>query len=538
MVHVLTELSKYLVIILFAVYTLSSFTVLFRKTDPDRERRVFIRQAVCMYALHFLCYLVIFAVEQEGKIWALYLGEVGLTLVIYLIYRIIYQNADRLIVHHMCMLMLIGFAELTRLDFEAALHQFEVAILAVVITAFVPRVVVHAHFIRKLTWVYGVIGILVLGAVLVLGSVTYGAKISFTVAGITLQPSELIKIIFVFFVACRLYRSTAFKDVVVTTIAAALHVIILVLSSDLGAALIFFVTYICMLFVATRAPVYLLGGFGVGAVAAFGAAKVFNHVKTRVAAWKDPFANIDGGGYQVAQAMFAIGTGGWFGLGLYQGMPHSIPVETSDFIFAAIAEEFGGIFAICIILVCLSCFVMLTRVARQIHDVFYQMIALGFGVAYGTQVFLNIGGVIKFIPSTGVTLPFISYGGTSIFCTVVIFAIIQGIYILRHNENEIYVEDFDLEPQEVKPVRRNEGGAEEVLRRHMQRQTEQPKRTRRPQAEQPARTKRPQEELPKRTRRPKVTQEEIKGFWDEEEDRVQKTRRRQKRTQTEYEEKW
>lgn len=534
MVHILTELSKYLVIILFAVYTLSSFTVLFRKSDPDRENRIFLRQSVCMYALHFLCHLVIFAVEQKWSIWALYLGEVGLTLVIFLIYRIIYKNADRLIVHHMCMLMLIGFSELTRLDFDAALHQFEVAILAVAITAFVPRIVVHAHFIRKLTWVYGVIGILALGAVLVLGSVTYGAKISFTVAGITLQPSELIKIIFVFFVACRLYRSTAFKDIVITTIAAALHVIILVLSSDLGAALIFFVTYICMLFVATRAPVYLIGGFGVGAVAALGASKVFNHVKVRISAWKDPFANIEGGGYQVAQAMFAIGTGGWFGLGLYQGMPETIPVETSDFVFAAIAEEFGGIFAICIILVCLSCFIMLTRVARQIHDTFYQMIALGFGVAYGTQVFLNIGGVIKFIPSTGVTLPFISYGGTSIFCTVVIFAIIQGIYILRHNENEIYVEDFDLEQDEVVPVKRNEGGAEEVLKRHMQQQNKDRART----TKQTAKPSGRGAEQPKRTRQRQITQEEIEGFWDEEEDRVQKTRRRNRRSQTEYEEKW
>lgn len=480
MIHILTEISKYIVIILFAVYTLSSFTVLFRKADPDRERRVFLRQSVCMYVLHFICYFVIFAVEQEFRVWVFYLGQIGLCLLIWLIYRIIYRNADKLIVHHMCMLMLIGFTELTRLNFDAALKQFEIALIAVVLTAFVPRVVVHARFLRKLTWLYGVIGVLALGAVLVLGSVTYGAKISFTIAGITLQPSEFVKIIFVLFVACRLYKSTALKDLVVTTVAAAIHVLILVLSSDLGAALIFFVTYICMLFVATRAPIYLIGGLIVGALAALAGSKVFSHVKVRIDAWRDPFAHIDAGGYQVAQALFAIGTGGWFGLGLFQGMPGSIPVETSDFVFAAIAEEFGGIFAICIILVCLSCFIMLTRVAKQIHDSFYQMIALGFGVAYGTQVFLNIGGVIKFIPSTGVTLPFISYGGSSIFCTVIVFAIIQGIYILRHNENEIPVEDLDYyeapkrpgrQPAdssgEVKEKRRRQpaNGAEEVLRR-------------------------------------------------------------------------
>lgn len=515
MIHILTEISKYIVIVLFAVYTLSSYTVLFRKTDPQRENRVFIRQAACMYAMHFLCNLVIYAVEQELKIWLFYLGQIGLTLVIYLIYRIIYRKADRLLVHHMCMLMLIGFTELTRLDFDASLKQFEIAIVAVALTAFVPRVVVHARFLRKLTWIYGIIGILALGAVLALGSVTYGAKISFTIAGITLQPSELIKILFVLFVACRLYKSTAFKDLVITTIVAAVHVLILVASSDLGAALIFFVTYICMLFVATRAPIYLIGGAGLGALAAFAGSKVFNHVKTRIAAWRDPFANIDGGGYQVAQALFAIGTGGWFGMGLYQGMPHSIPVETSDFVFAAIAEEFGGIFAICIILVCLSCFLMITKGAKQIHDPFYQMIALGFGVAYGTQVFLNIGGVIKFIPSTGVTLPFISYGGTSIFCTVIVFAIVQGIYILRRNEEELQIEDFDLEEEYSQPKyiiedntsrrQRPQGGAEEVLYRHLN------------------------------------SQENKKERWNEEEDRTQKTTRKKsakRRVHTEEEEKW
>ena len=466
MVNILTEISKYIVIILFAVYTLSSFTVLLRRTDPDRESRVLRRQSACMYVLHFICFLVIYAVEQEMRVWMFYIGQVALCVLIWLIYRIVYKNAEPLLVHHMCMLMLIGFTELARLDFDASLKQFWIALIAVVITAFVPQIVVHARFIRKLTWIYGIIGVLALGAVLVLGSVTYGAKISFTVAGITLQPSEFIKILFVLFVACRLYKSTAFKDLVVTTIAAAVHVVILVLSSDLGAALIFFVTYICMLFVATRAPIYLIGGFLVGALAAIGASKVFSHVKTRISAWRDPFANIDGGGYQVAQAMFAIGTGGWFGLGLYRGMPESIPVETSDFVFAAIAEEFGAIFAICIILVCFSAFFMMTKVARQIHDSFYRIMALGFGVAYGTQVFLNIGGVIKFIPSTGVTLPFISYGGSSIFCTVIVFAIVQGVYILRHDEEELLIEDLDLDDGPVAAAQ-TQGGAEEVLRRRM-----------------------------------------------------------------------
>ncbi len=140
-------------------------------------------------------------------------------------------------------------------------------------------------------------------------------------------------------------------------------------------------------------------------------------------------------GYQICQSLFAIGTGGWFGVGLYRGMPEKIPVVEQDFVFSAIAEEMGGIFAICLIMVCMSCFLMFLNIAMQLKDGFYKLVALGLGTTYGFQVFLTIGGVMKFIPSTGVTLPLVSYGGSSFFGTVILFAIIQGFYILRETKH-------------------------------------------------------------------------------------------------------
>lgn len=122
-------------------------------------------------------------------------------------------------------------------------------------------------------------------------------------------------------------------------------------------------------------------------------------------AWKNPLGVIDKEGYQICQSLFAIGTGGWFGMGLYQGMPDKIPVVEQDFVFAAISEELGGVFALCLLLVCVSCYLMFLNIAMQIRDQFYKLIALGLGTVYGFQVFLTIGGVTKFIPSTGVTLP-------------------------------------------------------------------------------------------------------------------------------------
>ena len=120
---------------------------------------------------------------------------------------------------------------------------------------------------------------------------------------------------------------------------------------------------------------------------------------------------------------------------------------TTDFIFSAIAEELGAVFAICIILICVSCYIMFLNIAMQIRDSFYKLVALGLGTCYIFQVFLAIGGVIKFIPSTGVTLPLVSYGGSSLLSTMIMFAIIQGLYILREDEEE------DIERQKERQLR-------------------------------------------------------------------------------------
>lgn len=137
-------------------------------------------------------------------------------------------------------------------------------------------------------------------------------------------------------------------------------------------------------------------------------------------------------------------------MGLEQGAPNKIPVVEADFIFAAISEELGGIFGACLILVCVSCFVMFMNISMKLKDEFYKLIAVGLAVMYGFQVFLTIGGVTKFIPLTGVTLPLVSYGGTSVLTTLIMFAIIQGLYILRVDN------DVRKTKQNTKKRRRNE----------------------------------------------------------------------------------
>ena len=437
MVNIITEFSRFILIILMALYTFSCFSV-FAKTYEDEKKSILFRQNIYMFLMHGLAYAVMYLKTNNKDMLVFYGLQVIFFIVVILLYKFVYPTCSRLIVNNMLMLLSIGFIMITRLDFKKGFKQFVFVALGMVISFIVPVVIRTSKKFRDFTYAYAAIGIVALLMVAVLASVQEGAKLGFTIPGlgISVQPSEFVKIIFVFYVASSFAKATNFKNIFITTCIAAAHVLILVLSTDLGAALILFVVYLIMLYVATGNILYAGAGVGAGVAASLIGYKMFAHIKVRVAAWKDPFAAYDNGGYQVAQSLFAIGTGGWFGMGLYQGLPGSIPVAAEDFIFSAISEELGLIFALCLILVCLSCYVMFLNIAMQLRNQFYKLVALGLGTCYIFQVFLTLGGVTKFIPSTGVTLPLVSYGGSSILSSLIIFGIIQGLYILREEEEK------------------------------------------------------------------------------------------------------
>lgn len=444
MVHIIVSVSRFTMIILMAIYTYYGFAALKSNISERRQQRLYRQQTSLMMLILINGNLVLFLVQEDVRILGLLLCEILLFVITLLIYKRIYEYASKALVNNMCMLLAISFLILTRLDMDKAIKQLVFAAVAIVITCFIPALVAELKVWNKLRFLYGIVGIAGLSFVLVAASTTYGAKLSISIGPVVLQPSEFIKIIFIFFCACMLQESTEFTHVVKTTIIAALHVLILVASRDLGGALIYLVTYLVMLYVASRKPIYMILGVSSGALASVVAYQLFGHVRDRVAAWKDPISVIDDQGYQVSQSLFAIGSGGWFGSGLGQGMPNKIPVVTTDFVFSAISEEMGAVFAICIIFLCIHCFLMFFNIAMQMKDYFYKLIALGIGTLYGTQTFLALGGVTKFIPSTGVTLPLVSYGGSSLLSTVILFAIIQGLYVLQVDEGE-FDEDFKTE---------------------------------------------------------------------------------------------
>ena len=436
MTNLIVEISKYAMIFLFALYTYECFASFKSKLSEEKKNRIFKRQIFLMYMIHLAAFLAIYAVTEDETMILFYGFQVIFVAITISCYQLIYEKASRLLINNMCMLLLIGFIMLTRLSVDKAIRQYLIAAASMVVTLIIPFIIRKGKSLRKLTWLYGLAGILGLLVVAVLGGISYGAKLSITIAGIAVQPSEFIKILFVFFVAGMLYESTDFKQVCITTAFAAVHVLILVASKGLGGALIFFITYLVMLYVATRKLFYFAGGLLVGSIAAVIAYNIFSHVRVRVLAWQDPLSVIENEGYQISQSLFAIGTGGWFGMGLYQGMPDKIPVVEQDFIFSAISEELGGIFALCLLMVCVSCFLMFLNMAMQMKEQFYKLVALGLGTVYGFQIFLTVGGVTKFIPSTGVTLPLVSYGGSSLLATMMMFAVVQGLYMLRQDEGD------------------------------------------------------------------------------------------------------
>ena len=436
MLSIITQVVKYLVVLLIAIYSLRCFTV-FNVRSEERQRKIYIGQNVIMLFIHLLLNIVIFLNRPTVFTIIFYIAQFCFFQVALFLYSNLYKNASRLLINNMFFLLMVGFCMLTRLDFQLAVKQFMIAVVSVLLSLIVPVMVDKLSVLSHLGIFYGVFGLLVVGSVFVFGESVYGARNWINIAGIGFQPSEIAKIIFVFFAASMLYKEISFKRIAITTAAAAVFVGLLVLETDLGAAVIFFITYLVMLYVATRRFLWSGLGLGLGASAAVIASRIFSHVQRRIIAWRDPWSNFDDAGYQIAQSLFAISTGGWFGMGLFCGMPEMIPVKESDFIFAVIAEELGGIFAICLLLIYISCFIMFINISLQLTNNFYKLLAIGLSISYAFQIFLCAGGVIKFIPHTGVTLPLISYGGSSILSTIIVFAVIQGLYLLKRGEENL-----------------------------------------------------------------------------------------------------
>ena len=430
---VLTSICKYAMVFFILLYTAGAFIALCCRDVRSMKPCAWFMNITCL--LFLTCGFIIIALNEKSMVIVGFYAAIVLYHVCYLvIYRLLYPKANPALISHMLMLLSIGFIMLTRLDYKRSFRQFAVVMAASAVTLIVPKMFARLKAARVWASVTGAVGLLLLMAVLVLGREEYGARMALSYGSFRFQPSEFVKISFVLFIAVLLREKSDIKRVIAAGAIALLHGGILIASKDLGSALIFFIAFLMMIFVATGSPLYLVSGAAVGAGAAVAAYQLFSHVRTRVAVWRNPWQVFSGRGNQVGNSLFGIATGGWFGMGLYKGRPDLTPVVDEDFIFSAVCEELGGITGICVILICLATLLMFIKVAAELYLPFYKLTGMGLTTIYGVQVFLTIGGAIKFIPATGVTLPFVSYGANSILSTFILWGIMQELYIKQQNE--------------------------------------------------------------------------------------------------------
>ncbi|MGE4213633.1 MAG: FtsW/RodA/SpoVE family cell cycle protein [Anaerotignaceae bacterium] len=386
--------------------------------------------------MHITAFLILsynretFAYNKE----ILIIGALGLAFIMVVNYlaNLIYKDSCPLIWNCVFFLLDVGIIMLQRLNPALAFKQLIWIMLGFFIAMWIPVVLKLIPRFEAFEMLYIVLSFVLILSTLVLGRKEYGSTNWIYIGSFSFQPSEIVKFLFVFYLASVLRKKIDIKELMITGGLSAGIVVLLVFQKDLGSALIFFLTYMTMLYIATSNEILFVGGVGAASIASVVAYKLFNHVRVRVAAWKNPWADVDSGGYQIVQSLFAIGTGGFLGSGLTKGMPLSIPVVSKDFIFAAVCEEFGTIFGICIVGIFILLFARGFAIAFNSKRRYYSLIAAGFTAMMAFQTFLIIGGVIKLIPLTGVTLPFVSYGGSSVVVSILTIGILQWLCGWQH----------------------------------------------------------------------------------------------------------
>ena len=354
--------------------------------------------------------------------------------------RIFAPGADPAILPIVFTLSGIGITFVTRLQPDASLGQVIFLFLGVALMVGTLAVVKNLEVIKRYKYVLGIAGIILLVLPMFIGTEIYGSKLWIKIGGFQFQPGEFAKVLIVLFLAGYLAENRELLSISNRTVLGikfprlrllyplfivwGVCLLVVAFERDLGSALLFYTIFLIMLYVATGRVSYVIIGLALLAVGAFGMYQIMSHVQVRVAIWLDPFSDAQNLGYQIVQSLFSLADGGLAGVGIGKGMADIIPVVASDMIFAAIGEEMGLLGGSAVLLLFMLFAVRgLTTAARAKSDL-AAFSAAGLTAAISFQAFTIVGGVTKLIPLTGVTLPFMSQGGSSLLASFVIVGLL------------------------------------------------------------------------------------------------------------------
>ena len=366
----------------------------------------------------------------------------GLLVVAHLAVRLLARGADGTLLPIAALLHGIGFVMITRLDDELAGLQATWSLVAIAAFVGTLLVVQRASDLARYSWLFFFAGafLLLLPLAPGIGRNFNGARIWVSIGPMNFQPGEFAKIFLAIFFAAYLadrrelisastwklgpLRLPEPRYIAPIVMAWGFAVVVMVFQRDLGSSLLFFTLFVVMMWVATERVSYLLFGLTLFAGAAYFSWTQFSHVQLRVSIWLDPWADPLDSGYQIIQSLYGLADGGLTGTGLGRGNPGQVPEAQNDFIFSAIGEEWGLVGASAV----LMAFVLLVgaglRIALRTDRTFEKLLAVGLTTIVGVQAFIIVAGVIKVVPLTGITLPFVSYGGSSLISNYILLALL------------------------------------------------------------------------------------------------------------------
>ena len=374
---------------------------------------------------------------------------IGLYLVAHIAARVTVPQADPYLLPMAGLLSAIGVTEIYRQEPADAFRQGIWVVVGVACFALVLLVLRRDY--RRLEgykYIFGLTALLllVLPALPGIGETINGARLWVRVGPFQFQPGELAKISLIIFLAGYLREKREvlaqgrLKDFGPLLAIWGGAMLVLFQTNDLGSGLLYFGVFLAMLYVATARLAYVLAGGALFVAGAAGVHAIVPRVQERVSIWLDPWSDPDDSGYQLLQSLYSIGHGGFGGTGLGKGIFETtagdpqIPFLKTDFIYSALAQELGLIGAAALLLVYMLFAVRGFRIALLAEDGFSKLLAVGLTFAFALQTFIILGGILRLIPLTGITLPLVSYGGSSIVAN---FVLLAGLMLVSHRANEM-----------------------------------------------------------------------------------------------------